>query len=572
MAKSFIARTAPWLLLALTVAACQAPLPTLSRGTGQPLPQQAVTVVRSGQMLGGLRVAVRWPDRRIQDIAYRTQAIEVMVWQRDSAGNLTPAKQVDNEARPVAIATDSEPVAVDAPLPGSGEASTSEPLPEFVDVLPILLHRDDKGSYADFVGLLGGEGYVVKATARDAQGQEIGHGEAVCDVIPGTGNGVSIDMRASNPPLIDGIGAWPQEPLGPGATLSVVLKGHEKDLPVEADLVVARPEAAYRPLDIALPGGPATTSPDPLYGVPRGIVRLECQLLPGEPQGPVVVEVKLPDALPDFARYAYDANFSLVLRVDNVRSNPLPLKIDRLNFGYEGQYPKPTPYPTPDFEVPTPEPGPGSTPAPTPEPTPEPSPGDGGPTASPDPGPTDVIDGLEAFPSFVSAYDVGALMCSATGSFMTDSALLPWGISSIRAVPNPSYGPPGSNVTENHVPAFFGRDFGFCAIGTTPAGTLPGPGTGHGAAHIQLHFAQPRGGVAIDFLGGPKPYFLKAYDATGSVLTIDDLQIPVGTPGNQLHRLQVFAQDVPIQRVIIGCPENAGVLIRRIAHSAFETP
>jgi hypothetical protein len=563
MAKSFIARTAPWLLLALTVAACQAPVPTLSGGAGQALSQQGATLVRPGQASGGLRVAVRWPDRRIQDIAYRTEVIEVMVWQRDGAGNLAPARQEARDALPVAIATDSEPVAVELPAPEPGEASASASSSGEVEVQPILLHRDQR-SDAEFVGLLGGEGYVVKVTARDAEGKEIGHGEATCDVIPGTSNGVAIDMKASNPPLIDGFGPWPQEPLGPGATLSVLLKGHEKDLPVEADLVVEGSDTPYRPLEAQLPG-PLTTSPSyPYHGAPRGIVRLESQVLPGEQDGPAMVEVKLPDALPDFARYAYDANFSLVLRVDNVRSNPLPLKIDRLNFGYESQYPKPTPYPTPDFERPTPEP--------TPEITPEPSPGDGDPTASPNPGPSDVIDGLDPFPDFVSVHDVGALMCRDTGAFMTESALEPWGISSIRTLPNPSYGPPGQNITEGHVPAFFGRDFGICAIGTTPAGTLPGPGTGYGAAHVQLHFAQPRSGVVIDFLGGPKPYFLKAYDATGSMIAVDDLQIASGTPGNQLHRLQVFANDVPIQRVIIGCPENAGVLIRRIAHAGIETP
>jgi hypothetical protein len=172
----------------------------------------------------------------------------------------------------------------------------------------------------------------------------------------------------------------------------------------------------------------------------------------------------------------------------------------------------------------------------------------------------------------VSVHDVGALMCRDTGAFMTESALEPWGISSIRTLPNPSYGPPGQNVTEGHVPAFFGRDFGVCAIGTTRAGVLPAPGTGHGAAHVQLHFTGPRAGVAIDFLGGPKPYFLKAYDAQGNELVTDEIGIRVGSDPRALHRLQVFAEGVPIQRVIIGCPENAGVLIRRIAHAAFEVP
>ena len=603
MAKSFLTRTSPWLLLALTVAACQAPLTGLSTGTGRSGGPTATSVAQQARQTGSLRVAIRWPERRIQDIAYRTQAIELMVWEVDQAGNRKPALQRAGNLAPVAIATDSGPVAVDRPVNEPGTASASEPLPEFVPVEPIVMYKDGPG-VGSFPGLLGGEDYLVTAVARDASGQEIGHAEARCDIIPGSGNWVSLDMKAANPPLIDGIGDWAQQPLGPGATFSVLLKGHEKDLPLEADLDVSYPSYDSGPYPMpsggesSIPGGGVNriSNHDSSYPYGGNIVRLDHRVVSESASGSLLLEISLPDGLPGsmlrpgFGRIPV---FNVVVRVDNVRSNAIPVNLDLSKFPerYPNPYPSgmPTSYPSWDPSYPpTDDPSWNPSPPPTDFPSWDPSfipsepPKDGpsdfpsdqppiDPSLQPTPGSTDdpvaVIDNLEPIPDGVSVYDVGRLMCNATGSFMTEDALMPWGIFSIRTPPNPSYGPRGQNLTEGHVPAFFGRDFGdLCAIGTTPAGQLPGPGTGYGAAHIQLQFAQPKAAVGIDFIGGPRPYRLKAFDASGSLLVEDTLVIPEGANPRQLHRLMVEAATVPIQRVVIGCDSNAGVLIRRIAY------
>ena len=588
MAKSFLSRTSPWLLLALTVAACQAPLTGLSTGSGRPGVQPATTVAQLARQTGSLRVAVRWPERRIQDIAYRTQAIELMVWEVDQAGNRKPALQRAGSLAPVAIATDSGPVTADPPVNEPGTASGSKPLPEFVPVEPITMYKDKPSG--EFPGLLGGEDYLVTAVARDATGQEIGHAEARCDVIPGSGNWVSLDMKALNPPLIDGIGDWAQRPLGPGATFSVVLKGYEKDLPLEADLDVSYPSYDSGPFpapsggEASIPGGVATRDHDSSYPYNGNIIRLGNRVVSGSDGGMLELELYLPDGLPaSVLRPGFGRSpvFKVVVRVDNVRSNPIPVNLDLSKFSEWNPSPYPSGMPSwqPSWDPsypPSDDPSWNPSPPPTDLPSGDPSfiPSDPPPvepsfqpSAAPGGDPGAVLDNLGPFPDGVSVYDVGSSMCNATGSFMTDSALIPWGILSIRTPPNPSYGEGSVNPTAGHVPAFYGRDFGdLCAIGSTPAGQLPGPGTGYGAAHIQLHFIQPKVAVAIDFIGGPRPYRLRAFDASGSFLTEDTLVIPEGSNPRELHRLLVQANAVPIQRVIIGCDSNSGVLIRRIAH------
>ena len=575
MAKKLSARLGTWVLLAVTVAACQAPLPTVSRGASSSSVTMMTGVRADMRQPGALKVSVRWPEkgRSIQELAYRTQAIELMVFQSDGQGGRVPARRLlTPELPPGFVATDSETVLNPSPtLPdpvNNGEASPSgSPTlePGVGDVEPIIIQKQDSGysrQEAEFVGLLAAENVIVSARALDGAGNPIGFAEVECDVIPGTSSYVALEMRPEQPPEIRAVGDWLEQPLGPGATVSVSALNLflDRQYPIEAFLELERVQETGTG-----PNSPVAY-PDPSWYPNPEWRPLELKV---RPVGGDMLEIQLPESLgptlfrdatqeppvlgsppqkPEFELGGLRYHAWLKIKVDGIGSNKLPLLL------------------IPDF---------GRNPSPGPTVNPDPD-----PTINPDPSPSaghdgsGIIDNLDSLPTEASVWDVGQLMCDATGSLMTPDSLLPWGIRWVESLANPSYGPPGQNTTEGQTPAFYGRDFGLCALGSSPfAGVVPAPETGHGAGHLGFELENPAAQFAIDFIGGPMRYSMFAEDSGGIGVASASIQIPVGDPAWTLRRLRVAAPPGrDIRRVMIGAEGPGGVLIRRLAYISLPPP